>query len=143
MDIVHGLEQLPPASSQDDLASKGAGLVGFPHTLEPVLVQLLQNRFHNRNSASQSAQVLLVTSMALHLKNVAMRDARRRIVLLKPAWMSGHFPELLTGANEDVQFYTDLKAAWQRRVDGLESAVWDVEQESVLASYGHRAGGQQ
>ncbi|PIL30388.1 hypothetical protein GSI_07573 [Ganoderma sinense ZZ0214-1] len=143
MDIVCSLERLPPTAPQDDLASKDAGLVGFPPTLERVLVQLLQNHFHNLDCANQSAQVLLVTPMALHLKNTAMQDVRRRIVLLKPAWMSGNLPELLTGESADVQFYMGLTAAWQRRTEGLESAVWDVERESVLASYGYWAGDQQ
>ena len=78
--------------------------------------------------------------MGSHLKNVAMRDARQRIVLLKPASASAHLPELLTGESADVEFYITLKAAWQQRVGGSESAVWDVEPSSILASYGYWAG---
>ncbi|PIL30399.1 hypothetical protein GSI_07585 [Ganoderma sinense ZZ0214-1] len=83
----------------------------FPPTLERVLVQLLQGR-RSGNTDSQNAQALLATPMGYLLENVAMPDARQRIVLLKPAWMSGHFPELLAGESADVQFYTGLKAAW-------------------------------
>ena len=79
--------------------------------------------------------------MGYLLKNVAMQDARQRIVLLKPGSASAHVPELLTGSIADVQFYIGIKAAWQERVRGSDSAVWDVEPSSVLASYGYWAGG--
>ncbi|KAM5541410.1 hypothetical protein V8D89_004964 [Ganoderma adspersum] len=138
IDIVRSLERPPP---QDSPASG----TGFPPTLERVLVQLLQNRrLHTQNQSTKSVQserALLVTPMGSYLKNVAMRDVRRRIVLLKPGSASAHMPELLTGENADVQFYAGIKAAWQQRVGGSESAVWDVEPLLVLASYGYWTGG--
>ena len=77
--------------------------------------------------------------MAQQLKNVAMRDVRGRIVLLKPTIAMWDAVGTLIGESSDVQFYMAIKAAWLDRVVGLESTVWEVESESILASYGYDA----
>ena len=66
-----------------------------------------------------------------------MRDVRGRIVLLKPeAWED---VDTFVGECTDVQFYMTIKAAWMDRVVEAESTVWEVEPESILASYGYYA----
>ena len=69
-----------------------------------------------------------------------MRDARQRIVLLKPV-------KKVKGATSfertlDVPFYMGIRAAWEERVGGAESTVWDVEPSAILASYGYSAEGE-
>ena len=78
---------------------------------------------------------MLTSPMAHQLKDLAMRDARRRIVLLKPTMWN--VSEVLIRENSDVQFYMGIKAAWRERMVGSESAVWDIEPSSILASYGY------
>ena len=70
-------------------------------------------------------------------KDIAMQDAEGRVVLLKPAEWAPLGAR--SGKNPDVQFYTDIKAAWQESVVGSASTVWDVDPSSSLASYGYCA----
>ena len=66
-----------------------------------------------------------------------MQDVEGRIVLLQPAVWDP--PGAQTGENPVVQFYMDIKAAWQDRVVGSASTVWDVDPSSILASYSYCA----
>ena len=82
---------------------------------------------------------MLTSLMAQQLKNVAMRDVRGRIVLLKPAIAIWDAVGTLIGESSDGQFYRAVKAAWLEGVVGLESTVWEVEPSSILASYRYDA----
>ena len=66
-------------------------------------------------------------------EDIAMQDVEGRIMLLHPAMWDP--PGAQTGENPVVQFYTGIKAAWQDRVVGSASTVWDVDPSSILASY--------
>ena len=66
-------------------------------------------------------------------KDIAMQDVEGGIVLLQSTVWDPAGAQ--TGENPDVQFYTDIKAAWQDRVVGSASTVWDVDPSSILASY--------
>ena len=63
-------------------------------------------------------------------------------MLLRPAAPAWDTVDTFIGECTDVQFYMTIKAAWLDRVVGAESAVWEVEPESVLASYGCYAEGE-
>ncbi|KAI1783012.1 hypothetical protein LXA43DRAFT_1048439 [Ganoderma leucocontextum] len=131
MDVVPGLEDM---LHQDDLAS-----TGFPPTLKRVLVQMLQQRLYGHNGHGALRQ-MLNSPIAYQLRDVAMQDVQQRIVFLKPAiW---NLAETLTGENSDVHFYMGIKAAWEKRMVESESAFWDVEPSSILASYGYCAEGE-
>ena len=78
----------------------------------------------------------LPSPMTQQLKDLAIRDVRRRIVLAKPV-SRGAAHHLRPGHDMDVDYYMALKAAWLARVAGedTEDGVWDVPQSEVLASY--------
>ena len=79
---------------------------------------------------------LLTSPMAHQLKELAMRDARKRVTLLKPhLWNPA---DSFTGRDTDVEYYMGIKAEWERRNAGL-GGIWDVAQADVLASYGYCA----
>ncbi|KAM5541396.1 hypothetical protein V8D89_004950 [Ganoderma adspersum] len=120
---------------QDDLAS------GFPPTPKRVLVQMIQQRLRCATGAFPTlwrrplAPSSLTSPMADQLRDVAMRDVRRRIVVLKPAMRNAD--EAPIGEDSDMQYYMAIKVAWKERAVGSESAVWEVEPSSILASYGY------
>ena len=64
-------------------------------------------------------------------------DVRRRMFLLKPAVWDHR--ETLDEDNSDEMFYTGIRAAWEQQMVDLETALWDVNPSSVLASYGQCA----
>ena len=80
--------------------------------------------------------LMLRLSTARQLRDIAMRDVRRRVVLLKPTWW--YIGDTLNGGNSDVQFFMGIKAEWAERSVSSQSAVWDVESSSILASYRRR-----
>ncbi|KAM5541399.1 hypothetical protein V8D89_004953 [Ganoderma adspersum] len=106
----------------EDLASDVPSTARFPLTLERVLIQPSEMG-HRRPS---------LIRMNAWLTVIAMCDLRSRILLLKPA-------EKATGATPfedtiDVAFYLGIRAAWEERVSGAESAIWDVAPSEILAS---------
>ena len=71
------------------------------------------------------------------LNDIVIRDVRRRMFLLKPAVWDPR--ETLDEDNLDEMFYTGIRAAWEQQMVDLETALWDVNPSSVLASYGQCA----
>ncbi|KAI1783014.1 hypothetical protein LXA43DRAFT_1048456 [Ganoderma leucocontextum] len=129
-DLLRGLERM---LQHDDLAS-----TAFPPTLKRVLVQMLPQGLYDKNGYGVLRMFTL--PMVYQLRDVAMRDVRRRIVFLKPGMWNP--AEAMTGENSDVHFYMGIKAAWEQRMVESESTVWDVDPPSVLASYGYCAEGE-
>lgn len=77
---------------------------------------------------------LVASPTANQLKDIALRDKSRRVVLLKPQlWSAADGFAVL---NTDVQFYMDIKKSWEERVKGSEG-MWEVDQGDILASYGY------
>ena len=72
--------------------------------------------------------------MGGQLKDLAMRDVRRRIVLVKPLLRKTPDNIFAEGRDTDVAYYIGLKASWEDRVVGKE-VVWEVPYSEVLASY--------
>ncbi|KAI0701123.1 hypothetical protein C8T65DRAFT_741820 [Cerioporus squamosus] len=119
-DIVHGLERMLEQPGQDDAV--------FPSSLEHIFIQMSQQEVLDHSGKSQ----LLTSPVAHQLKDLAMRDASRRVTLLKPhLWNPA---DSFSGRDTDVEYYMGIKAEWERRNAGL-GGLWDVKQSDVLASY--------
>ncbi|PIL30352.1 hypothetical protein GSI_07537 [Ganoderma sinense ZZ0214-1] len=82
-------------------------------------------------------RVLVQMTHRAQLKDLAMRDPQRRIVLLKPEKRAKE--ETLLEGKLDVLFYIGTRAAWEQGIGGAEDAVWDVGPSEILASYGYCA----
>lgn len=94
-------------------------------------------RCRRKAARKTDCDVQLLTSPVAHqLKDLAMRDARRRVTLLKPHLWSP--TDSFAGLDTDVEYYMGIKAEWERRNAGL-GGIWDVEESDVLASYGYCA----
>ncbi|RPD57258.1 hypothetical protein L226DRAFT_489352 [Lentinus tigrinus ALCF2SS1-7] len=111
-DIVHGLERM--LQQPEDAAS-----TVFPPSLKHIFIQMSQQEVFDCDGKVQ-------------LKDLAMRDAGKRVTLLKPhLWNPA---DSFTGRDTDVEYYMSIKVQWERRNAGLEG-IWDVKQSDILASY--------
>ena len=72
--------------------------------------------------------------MAQQLKDIAMRDTAKRVVLLKPhLWNPA---DSFAVRDTDVEYYMGIKAHWEKSLLGLEG-IWGFDEAEVLAAYGH------
>ncbi|KAI0358224.1 hypothetical protein OH77DRAFT_1587923 [Trametes cingulata] len=102
----------------------------LPSSLQRVIVQLSQQALYD----SRGTLRLFTSPVAYQLRNIACRDARKRIVMVRPyLWTPTSSYSLYTG--EDIEFYTSVKASWLSRILG-EEGVWRVDPVEILATHG-------
>ncbi|KAI0367620.1 hypothetical protein BV20DRAFT_1037652 [Pilatotrama ljubarskyi] len=124
-DVLQGLERMLAAPDH----SAGDAQPTLPSSLERVIVQMSQQALYDTSHTLQ----LLTSPAAYLLRDIARRDTRKRVVLVRPVlWTTAWF-----GGDDkaDVEYYTGIKASWQSRILG-EDGVWRIEPADILGMHG-------
>ena len=89
-------------------------------------------RLTGMHSSPRDSVQILTSPTAYELKDIAMRDTRRRIVMLHPKlWDTGAFASYET----DVEYYVGVRMDWEERLVGEEGA-WALDPAGIFAMNG-------